>query len=253
MYVAGSWNVSATSAGVRHAGLLRDLLQVWWVGSWRSQHQPATCSTAQMIIYTTVTLYKSLQLSLGRGCLWMVVSLCLQVLVTGTPVPALQCRWSSAAVDWLYPVNSTRGGAWIQQRAVLNRADCRENLWSCSDERLLLSHCIWSLVCLQKCVCCTYDKLNTTQLIYCCAHWLDERHGSADEKPGSVQQLDVKVVRFQPLAALLMSLFLASSPLSTLKTVGGRDKHKSGSFYEASLPVTEQNREQMLCGCVSCS
>lgn len=50
----------------------------------------------------------------------------------------------------------------------------------------------------------------------------------------------VKVVRFQPLAALLMNLFLASSPLSSLKTVGGRDKHKSGR----PPPVTEQKHRQ---------
>lgn len=44
----------------------------------------------------------------------------------------------------------------------------------------------------------------------------------------------VKVVRLQPLAALLMNLFLASHPFYTLKTVGGRDKHKSGGCHEAS-------------------
>lgn len=42
---------------------------------------------------------------------------------------------------------------------------------------------------LTKCVCCMYDKLNTTQLIYCCAHWLDKWHVSVDEKPALVQQL----------------------------------------------------------------
>ena len=41
------------------------------------------------------------------------------------------------------------------------------------------------------------------------------------------------MVRLQPLAALLMNLFLASSTRSTLKTVGGRDENESSDFHEA--------------------
>lgn len=61
----------------------------------------------------------------------------------------------------------------------------------------------------------------------------------------------VKTVRFQPRTALLMNLFLASSPLSTLKTVGGKDEHKSGSFHEASTCLWAKTQtvhtEQMYC------
>lgn len=126
-----------------------------------------------------------------------------------------------------------------QQRAVLTYADWEENLklqwWALLTFTLYLIFLLspksswWLCLLYVQQVKRISPNLQLCSLIgwIACSSWREDCAG-----PTTVYIFfrHVKVVRLQPHAALLMNLFLAWSPLSALKTVGGIDKHKSSGW-----------------------